>query len=766
MLHASKKLLLVVLAFLMWTCGKEQIPQPTYVQVSLAQLPQGTDAVVVTVTLDGVTQRKSPYTLKPPATEFWIELDSASSGQLSISVSGTDTTGCQSSSGRSDRKISGEPYIQTSIAMALNASPICPINIRIKGDGKVTADALGVECSQDCSVNVPINQTVVFRASPDRPTTQYVWSGACKGSADCTVTVTGSASVNIDFSPRVCTQGGSQSLWCWENPLIQGNPLRGVWITPDPNKTVYAVGDSGTVVSWNGVAWSILDSGTRSNFYGIWGAGGNDFWAVGKGGTAQHFKDGAWSSVSAPGNLRAVSGTGANDIWAVGEGGVILHWDGSKWSNTTSGTTEFLSSVWAIASNDAWAVGDVGVVIHWDGASWKVVSSGTSKNFSGVWASGRDDVWMVGDETALHWTGSKFIPGGDFSGSNLYAIWGAGTNNIYVSSGYGSLRRWDGTQWTIINSKANGTLFSITGSTASNIWAVGGNGSIVFYDGTSWATANQGIAGDYTNFRAGWGSSSVDAWVTGSREFGGDSEFAMHWDGLQWKAVNLPVSNKPIYAMWGSEPDNVWGVGDTIVRWNGSSWSQYPMPTSGRLVGVWGNGPNNVWAVGNATAGANSGVVIRWQGSAWETMAGTPADSFNSIYIVDEEAWVGGSNGKIWHWTGNVWQQQDLGLPYPVSSISGTGKMDIYAATQAAPFHWDGAKWATQSAPGTNSISKMLSVQPNEAWLLAGNGVFRYNGTTWTGVDTGTSNSLSGIFGLSSDLWIHGRGGTILHYRR
>jgi photosystem II stability/assembly factor-like uncharacterized protein len=59
------------------------------------------------------------------------------------------------------------------------------------------------------------------------------------------------------------------------------------------------------------------------------------------------------------------------DLWAVGDGGTILHSsDGTTWNAQTSGTTNDLTSVAAVAANDVFAVGDKGTILHYDGTAW------------------------------------------------------------------------------------------------------------------------------------------------------------------------------------------------------------------------------------------------------------------------------------------------------------------------------------------------------------------------------------------------------------
>jgi hypothetical protein len=82
-------------------------------------------------------------------------------------------------------------------------------------------------------------------------------------------------------------------------------------------------------------------------------------WAVGGLGTILHWNGKAWSAAAPPATqaLYSVWGASASEAWAVGAGGTIVHWDGTKWSLSPSGSDYDLHAVWGADSRDVWAVG-------------------------------------------------------------------------------------------------------------------------------------------------------------------------------------------------------------------------------------------------------------------------------------------------------------------------------------------------------------------------------------------------------------------------
>ena len=86
--------------------------------------------------------------------------------------------------------------------------------------------------------------------------------------------------------------------------------------------------------------WSRVASGTTAILLSIWGSSASDVWAVGDNGTILHYNGTSWSSVArvTGEHLNGVWGTSSSNIWAVGLGGTILHYDGTIWSSVASGT--------------------------------------------------------------------------------------------------------------------------------------------------------------------------------------------------------------------------------------------------------------------------------------------------------------------------------------------------------------------------------------------------------------------------------------------
>lgn len=67
------------------------------------------------------------------------------------------------------------------------------------GAGRVTSDPAGIDCAASCSASFDSGSTVKLFAMPDDGSQLTMWSGACAGSDNCTVTLNGSQTVSVRF---------------------------------------------------------------------------------------------------------------------------------------------------------------------------------------------------------------------------------------------------------------------------------------------------------------------------------------------------------------------------------------------------------------------------------------------------------------------------------------------------------------------------------------------------------------------------------------
>jgi hypothetical protein len=260
---------------------------------------------------------------------------------------------------------------------------------------------------------------------------------------------------------------------------------------------------------------------------GIWGSNANDVWAVGARGTIVHWDGTAWSTVRAPDpsafDLQGVWGSAPNDIWAVGLRG-ILHWDGAGWSPPAGVPAMTLFGVWGSGAKDVWAVGARGVVLRWDGAAWSTIVAGSdsASSLGGVWGSGPKDVWAVGAGAIGHWDGKTWSVGTEgAAGITLTGVWGSGANDVWaVGEGTPEIVHWNGTAWSTIPVESSpDVLAAVWGTGPGDVWVVGrntrGQGAILgHFDGARWSLSRD-MFPHGSAFYGVWGSGANDVWAVG-----------------------------------------------------------------------------------------------------------------------------------------------------------------------------------------------------------------------------------------------------------
>ncbi len=263
----------------------------------------------------------------------------------------------------------------------------------------------------------------------------------------------------------------------------------------------------------------------------VWGSGPDDVWIAGLR-TIRHFDGTTWSTHATTGPLNGIWGSGPNDVWAVGGengSGTILHWDGTRWTTTIVGMT--LTAVWGSSASDVWATGSgTGNFLHWNGSTWSAVPVGTTLVMNGVWGSGPNDVWAVG-QRLLHWNGAAWTQTPIASTTYLWNVWGSGPNDVWAvgnrsDNGDGLLMHWNGSAWST-SAAGSHQLYGVWGSAASDVWAGSVWGAPAqHFDGTAWSMVD---VGTYASIVSLWGSGPNDVWGVGWNPNGFGTGVILHY---------------------------------------------------------------------------------------------------------------------------------------------------------------------------------------------------------------------------------------------
>jgi hypothetical protein len=307
-----------------------------------------------------------------------------------------------------------------------------------------------------------------------------------------------------------------------------------------------------------------------------------------------------------------LSGTGfvsAGESWAVGSNSsqgianrtLIERFNGSSWSavsapNQGSGNNS-LNGV-SMIPGAGWAVGFAQnghyqpLALHWNGKQWSVTSSGKFGNdalFTGVDTLAGGSAWAVGFQLTADGTRHTLIE--HTTGGALSTVTSPN----------------DGTSAT------DNTLMGVSGTQATGLWAVG-------YRVSSTGLKPLVLRYDTTKASPKWVS------VSG--------------------AGGVPSPGKVESVLTGVNvlsASDVWAVGyyndgsaqhPLALHWNGSKWSNSPIPGAGALRKVTAISSSNVWAAGtyyNASAQLNQTLVVHFDGTAWTTAVSANASATDEI---------------------------------------------------------------------------------------------------------------------------------------
>ena len=252
---------------------------------------------------------------------------------------------------------------------------------------------------------------------------------------------------------------------------------------------IWVAGEQGTLLHWNGSAWSAAVSGTESALRALAGSSSKDVWAAGLDGTLLHFDGTSWSAKQKDGALWSPA-SGANErpiyallalpkqLWAGGSGS--RSFDGVAWTEPHHGSHLPTMALWGLNSSDLWEVGLQGMVNRWDGQHWQRIGGELGPNFLGVWGSAANDVWVVGSGGAtVHWAGPTptIVPSG--TTNDLHAVRGFNAQDVWAVGDQGTILHWQGSTWAISSRPPPASLLALWGPSARELWIVGENGLVL-----------------------------------------------------------------------------------------------------------------------------------------------------------------------------------------------------------------------------------------------------------------------------------------------
>lgn len=568
--------------------------------------------------------------------------------------------------------------------------------------------------------------------------------------------------------------------WNPAGPGADGRTINRVWFT---GAAGFAVGYDGMIrhTTDAGFIWNYDASGTIVNLNDVWGTDAAHVWAVGDSGMILYYDGSTWTTQTSgtTNQLLGVWGSDANNVWAVGGGGTILKWNGSTWTAQSSGTTAQLNAVSGIDQNNVWTVGNSGTIRRWNGSTWTSQTSNTTNNLNGVFAGDSTNVWAVGDSSTIRrWDGAAWATL-TAAAANFRDVWGMSVNSVWtvwVVGSNGSVRRTQGGTWAVENSSTTDQLNGIWGDYDHKVYAVGNDGTIIERDGNAdltvdWTTQVTGTSNSM--FGGIWGADGSNIWAVGGSGVS-NMGTVMKWNGAVWDVQTVvaspPLTDFPSLGVYAATQSDVWlvGAGGGIMKWDGSNWSSQSSGTTQTLHAVWGLSANSVWAVGNG------GVIRFWNGSTWSTQTSPTTMALYGVWGADgNNVWAVGQDGIIIKWNGTSWSAVSQGgyVLYTLTDVYGTSATNVWAVGHFGRIlKWNGTSWTQRFPPADSNLYDVWAADANNVWAVGDNrnwptaAIWKSTngGASWLPDTTYTGQAHFGIWGTSPEnVYVAGSAGLV-----
>lgn len=282
----------------------------------------------------------------------------------------------------------------------------------------------------------------------------------------------------------------------------------------------------------------------------------------------------------------------------------------SQWTTLTSGTTNYLTSVYFTDANTGYVTGDSGTILKTvnAGTKWSTLSSGTKNYLGSVFFTNSDTGYVVGAGGIILRTidaGKTWTLQSSGTDNDLVSVFFTDTITGYAVGDSGTILKTinAGATWTATSVGITSPLTSIYFPTASTGYAVGLYGALVktINSGKNWTVINTGIAGSSLAFLSQYFFNADTGFISGGFIAG---------EGAIWKTTDggatltsVPVlTNYYLYSVFFPNADTGFAAGEagTVMKTlDGSTvWDTLVSGTKNDLHGMFFTDPNTAYLVG------------------------------------------------------------------------------------------------------------------------------------------------------------------------
>lgn len=288
--------------------------------------------------------------------------------------------------------------------------------------------------------------------------------------------------------------------------------------------------------------------------------------------------------------------------------------------------------------------------------------------------------------------------------------------------------------WSAMNSGTSQNLKAIWGNVFTDkLYAVGSNGTILRYDlntGGPWQPMTSPMTNTNINLNAIWGTSNDTLYAVGDyNSISNAATILKYTAGNGWISVSNTAQGS-LYGVSGSNEDYFTVVGHHVRATYRNSWTFDDVGTAD-YYGLFMNDSVAV-AVGSISGGTSN--VSECLYDTWEDINNSPYNTYklNAVFLEDMSGYIYVGDGGVIlrsNLLNSNWNKVDSGT---TENLNGVCAYEI-------------------------SNTQYAVVVGNNGTILF------YNGTTSAKLDGGTTENLNGICQITSNYYVVGNNGVILH---